>query len=136
MLKFIIAILILFSAEFIMSSTQPGSLVADGAAIICFTSAIYVFYRIFSFGTGLTKNATPSVASTAAVPKHEKRPDINTNSADLTVVRRERIGFEKWKIVVGRFGPNGQIVELGSNNVTTSVSTFSHGKALFTVTWA
>jgi hypothetical protein len=69
------------------------------------------------------------------INKYERRPIIYAEGS-TQIVRQERIAFEKWKVVMGKFGHNGQRTEIGSSYITPSIQVFSSGRDNFQVTWA
>jgi ABC-type nickel/cobalt efflux system permease component RcnA len=133
-MKFIIAVLILVGAEQIMSNTS--GYVADAAAFLILFCAVYLIYKVytFMFGNKTKSDAQPSITKTSEF-KYERRPVIHAEGS-TQIVRQERVGFEKWKVVMGSFGKNGQRNEIGSTTITPSMQVFSSGKDSFAVTWA
>jgi hypothetical protein len=87
------------------------------------------------FGNKTKSDVQPSITTKTHEPKHERRPIIHAEGS-TQIVRQERVGFEKWKVVMGSFGKNGQRNEIGSTTITPSMQVFSSGKDNFAVTWA
>ena len=136
-MKFIVAVLVWISADRIIAAVPKDSWLHTIAAFSIFICAIYVLYKVYKFvfsGNSSNTNDSPTITKTEA-PKHERRPMIHAEGS-TQIVRQERLGVEKWKVVVGTFGSNGQRKEIGSSIITPSNPTFSHGSDNFSVTWA
>lgn len=136
-MKFIIAVLILVGAQPVMSNLTEGTGLFDAASLVIVAALIYVLYKVFKFVFGAKSSDATTAPTTTKVeaPKHERRPMINAQGTKQ-IVRQERLGFEKWKVVYGTFGPNGQRNEIGSTILSPSIPTFSSGRDNFSVTWA
>jgi ABC-type nickel/cobalt efflux system permease component RcnA len=134
-MKFIVAVLVLIGAEQIMSNTS--GYVSDAAAFLIMFCAVYLIYKVYTFvfGNSTKSDAQPSITTKTPEFKYERRPVIHAEGS-TQIVRQERVGFEKWKVVMGSFGKNGQRNEIGSTTITPSMQVFSSGKDNFAVTWA
>jgi hypothetical protein len=134
-MKFIIAVLILVMGGQFIGNLTEGTILFDAVAIVMGVSVLYVMYKVFKFVFSGSTSTNTADTSTITTPKHERRPVIHAEGS-TQIVRQERLGFEKWKVVMGTFGSNGQRKEVGSMTITPSNPTFSSGGDNFSVTWA